>query len=63
MMEELLRAVLHSFFLSRVSHKSGFLPKKVFNEAALHKQLIYLISFGAFCFVGFGHLEFAKFLT
>ena len=46
MMEELLRVVLHSFSVSRV------LPRKVFNEAALHKQFIYLISFGAFCFVG-----------
>ena len=62
MMEELLRAVLHSFSLSKVSHKGeSYLEKFLMMQHCTNSSFI--LSPLLFCWLGFGHLEFAKFLT
>ena len=62
MMEELLRAMLHSFSLSKVSHKDEFyLERFLMRQHCTNNSFI--LSHLLFYWLGFGHLEFAKLLT
>ena len=57
-----LRAMLYSFSLSRVSYKGEFLLERFLMRQHCTNNS-FILSHLLFCWLGFGHLEFVKFLT